>query len=623
MQTSQRRVRRLKLSSRNEATLASDLNALQDALNIASFPGVQPNGLLLVRKLDLGIVRPHSSNLGLSRTIDNRMQSLRIQSVCVDDEDAPDHDAVWFSDPAQAVFRLVHLVANKHQTKAWYWTVLFPDYRPEMSLEEVLRLVSKDFIDTESRLWVMASVIQQLHAQGRTQTMLASITPSLAQALLFDSGVYPSLESSIITESNSLSSTRPCVTDSWQEMIGLSIISWGRDDVRTLWMVVNALIIQNPAMAKAGQLLMQHVQTVLDQIDQKIKMDSDVFSSISPDTYADLQPRTSSQDTSGSGGSDVPVNSSQSSSAHEREHENIQSNTLNIRHMNPDHQLGLHLDKDEAHKLELVVSTEQESTQKNDFEQTDSTTLEIETNSDFVQRPLYTGPVFNHQSGFVFLISLLERLCISDCLVLNPELASINLPVRVVRRVAKRMHIESDHPLLLSLPKQAAVEQEKIARFVCPSLWISLSSPSPEQQPVLYRFNINGASGQCCIADRGRKLVLYIGDDNPSALPAWIKQCQILDWPGLHDHPKLSDVETTIQLLISRYLFRYAGIGLRLLITRGGRIANTRTHLDVIFEFDQLDIRIRKAGLDINPGWVSWLGKVIQFHYESEGRDDA
>jgi hypothetical protein len=185
------------------------------------------------------------------------------------------------------------------------------------------------------------------------------------------------------------------------------------------------------------------------------------------------------------------------------------------------------------------------------------------------------------------------------------------------------MQIESDHPLLLALPKQPALEQEKIARFVCPSLWISLSSPFPEQQPVLYRFNIKGASGQYCIVDRGRKLVLYIGGDNPFALPAWIKQCRILDWPGLHDYPKLCDVETTIQLLISRYLSRYSGIGLRSLITLGGRIAYTITHLDVIFGFDQLDIRIRKAGLDINPGWVSWLGKVIQFHYESEGRDDA
>jgi hypothetical protein len=26
---------------------------------------------------------------------------------------------------------------------------------------------------------------------------------------------------------------------------------------------------------------------------------------------------------------------------------------------------------------------------------------------------------------------------------------------------------------------------------------------------------------------------------------------------------------------------------------------------------------VRLAGLDINPGWVPWLGRVVTFHYMS------
>jgi hypothetical protein len=26
-------------------------------------------------------------------------------------------------------------------------------------------------------------------------------------------------------------------------------------------------------------------------------------------------------------------------------------------------------------------------------------------------------------------------------------------------------------------------------------------------------------------------------------------------------------------------------------------------------------MRIRRAGLDIDPGWVPWLGRVVSFHY--------
>ncbi len=41
----------------------------------------------------------------------------------------------------------------------------------------------------------------------------------------------------------------------------------------------------------------------------------------------------------------------------------------------------------------------------------------------------------------------------------------------------------------------------------------------------------------------------------------------------------------------------------------------TPTHADVWLAFDQLDLRIRRAGLDIDPGWLPWFGRVVRFHY--------
>ncbi|MDZ4797560.1 MAG: hypothetical protein SGI92_05315 [Bryobacteraceae bacterium] len=61
-----------------------------------------------------------------------------------------------------------------------------------------------------------------------------------------------------------------------------------------------------------------------------------------------------------------------------------------------------------------------------------------------------------------------------------------------------------------------------------------------------------------------------------------------------------------------------AGLGLYNLVRRPGRITATRTHIDVLFRLEHADIRVRKAGLDIDPGWLPWLGKVIRFHYLSE-----
>jgi hypothetical protein len=66
---------------------------------------------------------------------------------------------------------------------------------------------------------------------------------------------------------------------------------------------------------------------------------------------------------------------------------------------------------------------------------------------------------------------------------------------------------------------------------------------------------------------------------------------------------------------IRRYARRTARIGLHGLICRPGRIASTDTHIDVLFPLDRADIRVRRAGLDLDPGWVPWLGRVIHFHY--------
>ncbi len=42
----------------------------------------------------------------------------------------------------------------------------------------------------------------------------------------------------------------------------------------------------------------------------------------------------------------------------------------------------------------------------------------------------------------------------------------------------------------------------------------------------------------------------------------------------------------------------------------------TRTHIDVFLSLEQIDIAVRRAGLDRDPGWVPELGRVIALHFE-------
>jgi len=55
------------------------------------------------------------------------------------------------------------------------------------------------------------------------------------------------------------------------------------------------------------------------------------------------------------------------------------------------------------------------------------------------------------------------------------------------------------------------------------------------------------------------------------------------------------------------------------LLRRTGRVYISRTHLDLDLPMEQADVRLRRAGLDFNPGWVPTLGYIVHFHYLDEG----
>jgi hypothetical protein len=43
----------------------------------------------------------------------------------------------------------------------------------------------------------------------------------------------------------------------------------------------------------------------------------------------------------------------------------------------------------------------------------------------------------------------------------------------------------------------------------------------------------------------------------------------------------------------------------------------TETHLDLDLAATSVDLALRLSGLDLDPGWVAWLGRVVTFHYDS------
>jgi hypothetical protein len=63
------------------------------------------------------------------------------------------------------------------------------------------------------------------------------------------------------------------------------------------------------------------------------------------------------------------------------------------------------------------------------------------------------------------------------------------------------------------------------------------------------------------------------------------------------------------------WLRTQAFIGPASLVLRQGVVSITQTHIDIVLPLNDIDLRVRRAGLDQNPGWVPWLGLIVAFHY--------
>ena len=169
-------------------------------------------------------------------------------------------------------------------------------------------------------------------------------------------------------------------------------------------------------------------------------------------------------------------------------------------------------------------------------------------------------------AGLYFLINALERVGIAAAVVAYPILGESNFALHVLKRLAMDAKVAEDDPILRCLPAQNQ-------RFdLDDEGWTEIQG-KPECQPA----------GLTAVAPR----------DPATLVRLWAVAAR-------------------------RWCWRVTRLGLGEIVHRPGRVWLTRTDLDVTLPLDQVEIRIRRAGLDIDPGYVSWFGPwglAVRFHY--------
>ena len=100
---------------------------------------------------------------------------------------------------------------------------------------------------------------------------------------------------------------------------------------------------------------------------------------------------------------------------------------------------------------------------------------------------------------------------------------------------------------------------------------------------------------------------------------AGVLRCNSFCWPAnfqmQRDTASVAYVHRVWSVGVRRWCWRAARTSVREIVSRTGVFSVTRTDLDVSLPLEEADVRVRKAGLDLDPGWLPWFGRVVRFHY--------
>jgi len=177
-------------------------------------------------------------------------------------------------------------------------------------------------------------------------------------------------------------------------------------------------------------------------------------------------------------------------------------------------------------------------------------------------------------AGLYFLLHPLRRLGIASALDACPALAEAGLVTHLLHRLARQADAPAQDPILLCLDLAGA-------EFALPAATLAA------MPRLAWPANLRPPEDTAC-SSRG-------------LLRAWT-------------------------LGVRRWCWHTASLKLHQIVRRRGAVWTTRADIDVTLPLQEADLRIRRVGLDIDPGWLPWLGhfgRVVRFHYRGKEWDAA
>ena len=619
-------VRRLRIRTGDKTILPRMTFLFEDAFRMASFSGIPPNGRVFIKRLYLGNSRSSVSSRVLAAKIDEALRRIRpvmISPSMQEDISAP---AVWFPDDLSPHRFLLDLLSKNHQPRAWYWQTAIKGWRPDLTRRQSYQLILTRAAEHETGIRGLSFVLEPLFEDGKLLDVLDILEPRQVSRILIGMGLPAFQEMKrrappVFEKTLSFSPLPVSVGDA--EMVTQSAGRWTLFDPRFMLLAylilsrmnekadpfqVNRLLetvsnlppiagnIRNPQPA-LGSTATKPAHTPLNGMREETEKTTDDGKVLSRPISWKTEP-----DASEKGNDEKPVAGGKA--GQEKPVKAMRDEIENVG--------GISQAQKITQAAEPPVASGPAPPGNWNLSKRNRS---AHTLTDMWPRyGGFAGDLSEH-AGLIFIIPLMKRIGMDTLMEDFPAYEDLDLPWRILFRCAELLGISADDPVLEFLGEKPE-PSHVIPEFTAPPEWRRILLQSASGGHAFRMGRIRGMPGYRLIfAPKGRLVIGLWHPGNRARIKFWIDQARKRMGIAASRTWSMDRLVDTMVTAMNRYCRQYAAMGLGGLIRRPAYIATTKTHLDVTFPFSQLDIRVRMAGLDINPGWVPWLGRVFQFHY--------
>lgn len=252
---SSNRVEKLSLRASSRESVQACLPLIEDAFNTASFRGVPPGAIVLVKRLQLGRIGRHSSSGSLSTRISELFDQAAKIIVNIDYVEAPEAELVYFSDAITAWARWLQVNLFTHTRKEWYWPCLGRSLINSTHFSGIqnslIEIYRREGVLAHYRLLLQFAELRLLSAfLGK---LAHSDVPRWPESNLAES-LSPDLQAFVNFKSPLL------------KFFKYYARIWGREDPRTLWLA-RSICSAELAYQYDTESILQAVACLLQQLD--------------------------------------------------------------------------------------------------------------------------------------------------------------------------------------------------------------------------------------------------------------------------------------------------------------------------------------------------------------------